>query len=59
MKNKTIKVSQKTYERLEEYRKEMGFTFIETTIEELLNIWEDRNEEEDPNYCVNCGDYHD
>lgn len=60
-KNKKISIKEKTYERLKEVRFEMGFKTIEETIEELLTIWEDMNEEEeeDTTYCVNCGDHHD
>ena len=52
---KEISIKEKTFERLEEVRFEMGCK----SIEELLNIWEDMNEEEDTTYCVNCGDHHD
>ena len=58
-KYKDIKIQEKDYEKLINFKREWNCSNLAEVVEELINYFEEDNPEEDPYYCDNCGDYHD
>ena len=59
---KDIKIQEKDYEKLINFKREWNCSNLAEVVEELINYFEEDNPEEEREeryYCDNCGDYHD
>ncbi len=56
---KKITIREKDYEMLMCYKEEWKVKDIAEVVAGLIDYFEEDYAQEDTNYCVNCGDYHD